>query len=391
MEFDKSVTPTSVEEGKKYCKYFTSQMLERNLSFHKDKSIPNQFLFVSPPRSGSNLVKARLEELYGFFIADVCPWNPLGEFLANKGACNCTLGHCQIIKTHYPHMDTTTRLRVSFPVKKAVILTRNPCNYAISLFNLIATLTHDEKLNPESYKDKPFFLDFIKALAKQYKEFHEYWFTETRVLKFFVRFEDYVVEPKETLKKILCFLDGTTVMRPVMAERLDLMEKNNDFFSSPYISKGQKVVSSKQDAFSIIQPEHMEVLANVNKEVLSRLGYVSFLKTKYPALRYRTDWNDEEGMKWLKKNNEEAMELTLSTSADRLPEFIIKKPGLRFEDFKPIIPVLLNCKSIYIAYLPWVARFLFSTLIRLMLLVLLLGLLLAWHFEYFEPQTNQLF
>lgn len=117
MDYDKAVTPKTLEEGRKYSKYFTQQMLDRNLSFHMDKNIKNQFMLICLPRSGSNLLKARLEELFGFHISDICPYNPLGEYLGVRGSCNGTTGHCQIIKTHYPHFDFPTRIQANFSLK----------------------------------------------------------------------------------------------------------------------------------------------------------------------------------------------------------------------------------------------------------------------------------
>jgi Sulfotransferase domain len=238
-----------------------------------------------------------------------------------------SVGHCQIIKTHYPHLDFPSRLQCTFPAKKAIVLTRDPINYAISLFNLQATSTHDEKLDPKIYIDKPYFTRYMKGCAWQYNLYHDYWFNNKQIPRLIVRLDDYFADPKGTLLKMMQFIEGTENLKPFLVERLNQMERDGGFNSSPYIKKGERNAGGSQNAFQCVRQEHVENFVNYpgNKEIISRLGYVSLLKSKFPFLNGLTDWKDEENMKFIKEISEQSFQKCLTTKPDDLPNMIVPK------------------------------------------------------------------
>jgi len=67
------------------------------------------------------------------------------------------------------------RIDVSFPIKKAVIITREPFSALNSFYNMLVSFEHDYKCPLDEYIDSKVYLYFVKTMIKKFVEYHKFW------------------------------------------------------------------------------------------------------------------------------------------------------------------------------------------------------------------------
>jgi hypothetical protein len=92
----------------------------------------------------------------------------------------------------------------------------------ISLYNMIATGTHNCSISEQDHKDFIAYFDmFVSQEISVWRDFHSYWMDPTPLIPtFVVRYEDLLVDPYNTLMDLFKFLLNTENLEGTLIEAL---------------------------------------------------------------------------------------------------------------------------------------------------------------------------
>ena len=105
---------------------------------------------ASYPRSGNTLLRGYIEKIMGIVTgSDTDTSHSLNKALYTAGLVGEGLvdKRVWVIKTHYPERYGGTK----FGAERCILLVRNPLDCMLSLFNLLATSTHDLSVAEDTY------------------------------------------------------------------------------------------------------------------------------------------------------------------------------------------------------------------------------------------------
>ena len=107
-----------------------------------------------------------------------------------------------------------------FTAERALLITRNPLDTMVSLFNLIATASHDLSVLDSDFElFKQNWQERVKLEIPIWNKFYEYWLNKKDIPVHVVRYEDIKEDPYTYLKGVLEFvlevddISGTKVHR----------------------------------------------------------------------------------------------------------------------------------------------------------------------------------
>jgi hypothetical protein len=108
-------------------------------------------VMASYPRSGNTLLRGYIEKIMGIVTgSDTDTSHSLNKALYTAGLVGEGLvdKRVWVIKTHYPERFGGTK----FGAERCILLVRNPLDAMLSLFNLLATLSHDLSVAEDTYE-----------------------------------------------------------------------------------------------------------------------------------------------------------------------------------------------------------------------------------------------
>ncbi|KAG6586517.1 fbox domain containing protein [Phytophthora cinnamomi] len=200
---------------------------------------------VSYPRCGNSLMRGLLEKVTGVYTGcDTRPDRSLSKELQQYGMKGEGVVDESVwfVKTHFPE-------RVGyrdFPVRKAILVVRNPWDAIDSYFNMTLTNTHNKSLHESQYAR---FADRWDGLLRNeidvWMKFHRYWTTKVDIPIIVVRYEDLMMHREETLRRVFLFLtDRTTLEGTEWETRIrDVMATSGDK-AGPYKPRSGKIGGS---------------------------------------------------------------------------------------------------------------------------------------------------
>ena len=108
----------------------------------------------------------------------------------------------QVVKTHFPEKKS----HIESAIERVVLVTRNPMDTLVSLFNMIATGTHNESIIDSDFElFKPEWEDIIKQEMTVWKDFYHFWLSKD-IPVHILKYEDLKQSPYHFLKQVLEFL-----------------------------------------------------------------------------------------------------------------------------------------------------------------------------------------
>lgn len=160
---------------------------------------------VSFPRSGNTLLRAYLEKIMGLTSGSDCDiTKKLNKDLMLMGLAGEGLvdKRVWVVKTHYPERYGKTK----FYAERAILLVRNPMDCITSLYNMVATGSHNRSIEDNDFKKFPkVWGDFVTQDISVWKDFHDFWLN-AKIPVHIIRYEDIVNTPEPTLKSLLEFI-----------------------------------------------------------------------------------------------------------------------------------------------------------------------------------------
>lgn len=107
-----------------------------------------------------------------------------------------------VVKTHYPERYGKTK----FYAERAILLVRNPMDCITSLYNMVATGSHNRSIEDNDFNKFPkVWSDFVQQDITVWKDFHDFWL-DAKIPVHIIRYEDIVKTPESTLKSLLQFI-----------------------------------------------------------------------------------------------------------------------------------------------------------------------------------------
>lgn len=160
---------------------------------------------VSFPRSGNTLLRAYLEKIMGLTSGSDCDiTKKLNKDLMLMGLAGEGLvdKRVWVVKTHYPERYGKTK----FYAERAILLVRNPMDCITSLYNMVATGSHNRSIEDTDFTKFPkVWNDFVCQDISVWKDFHDFWLN-AKIPVHIIRYEDIVQTPEVTLKGLLEFI-----------------------------------------------------------------------------------------------------------------------------------------------------------------------------------------
>lgn len=128
-------------------------------------------------------------------------------------------GSVWIVKTHFPERVGHSE----FKAHKCIVIIRSPIDCIASLFNMIATGSHNKSIPEDRFEEvRHLWEDFVKEELRVWSDFHYFWTKSPQSIPtHLIRYEDLLLEPYETLVELFKFLlnqptlDGTKIQRVI--------------------------------------------------------------------------------------------------------------------------------------------------------------------------------
>ena len=162
-------------------------------------------IMVSFPRSGNTFLRAYLEKIMGLTSGSDCDiTKKLNKDLMLMGLAGEGLvdKRVWVVKTHYPERYGKTK----FYAERAILLVRNPMDCITSLYNMVATGSHNRSIEDSDFQKFPkVWGDFVTQDISVWKDFHDFWLN-AKIPVHIIRYEDIVQSPEPTLKSLLEFI-----------------------------------------------------------------------------------------------------------------------------------------------------------------------------------------
>jgi hypothetical protein len=157
----------------------------------EDQTNDETIVLASYSRCGNTLLRTYLEKIMGLITGSDCDMDrPLNLDLFNKGLCGEGLVDKRfwVVKTHYPERWT----RTTYYAEKCILCIRNPLYTLESLFNFIATDSHEQSMAPEEYKRFAILWnEFIMQEILVWRDFYTFWL-KSNIPIHIIRFEDII-------------------------------------------------------------------------------------------------------------------------------------------------------------------------------------------------------
>ena len=189
---------------------------------------PNRIAFNSFPRSGNSFLRRFIEQTSGLSTGST--WGiHTGTILQVAGFAGeaYTDDHVWVIKTMHPMILPSSGgagSLESFKANKCFFCVRNPLDVIPSCAARFLTLTHTNKTDYDLQVEYPEWWDwFVRKQTRLMRRYYDIVRKHCdRVPTYFVRYEDLVLNPKETLLGLFCFLlDAENVIGSNCERRLD--------------------------------------------------------------------------------------------------------------------------------------------------------------------------
>jgi len=178
-----------------------------------------------------------------------------------------------IIKSHYPERYGFTK----FDANKCILLVRNPMDAIISLYNMVATGTHNCSMSEDDHKEfNPYFDMFISQEISVWRDFHSYWMDpDPMIPTFIVRYEDLLSDPKETLMSLFSFLLNEKSLTGTLIEALIDKHTKKDEKKEVYKPRVGKINANKKK----YTKSQISQIKQLSGQMLRRMGYIKGSKT----------------------------------------------------------------------------------------------------------------
>ncbi|CAI2363576.1 unnamed protein product [Moneuplotes crassus] len=285
----KVVARSSEEEAKKKPKFNKKHRSSQNptysLYLQEFTSIPkyleepkylskNDFekvVLTSYPRSGNTLLRKYLEDITGIITGSDCDVkrrlnSDLVEMgMSGEGRTNHSIW---VAKSHYPERYGASK----FMANKCILLVRNPLDAIISLFNMIATGTHNCSMSEEDFTSFNDYFDmFVSQEIAVWRDFHSYWIDpEPDIPTYVVRYEDLLQKPEETLTELFSFLLNQNDLSGTLIEHLIKKHTSRGVKKQVYKPRVGKVNANK----SKYTKDQLSQIKKLAGQMIRRMGYL---------------------------------------------------------------------------------------------------------------------
>ena len=109
------------------------------------------------------------------------------------------------VKTHFPERYGKTK----FGAERCILLVRSPLDCITSLFNMVCSGSHDLSIEDSDFEKFPDqWAEFIEQEISVWRDFHNFWL-KAKVPCHIMRYEDVVLNPRQTLEELSCFIFNT--------------------------------------------------------------------------------------------------------------------------------------------------------------------------------------
>jgi len=201
-----NTTTTTIPPELELLRFLDHPTAKDNIDAHcQDLIQAGVTLLVSYPRSGNTLVRTLLERTTGIVTgSDTRPDRSLSRQLAEQHGLvgeGIVVG-CPFVKTHWPERPGNR----PFAGQRAVLLVRNPYDAMDSYWNMNATKSHTQTLQPSVYQQyREQWHGLVRNEIHVWMRFLDYWIRDCPVPVLLVRFEDLIRDPARQLTRILEF------------------------------------------------------------------------------------------------------------------------------------------------------------------------------------------
>ena len=147
----------------------------------------------------------------------------------------------------------------------------------ISLYNMVATGTHNCSISEEDHKEYNGYFDmFISQEIAVWRDFHSYWVDPDPLIPtMIVRYEDLLIDPKSTLMDLFCFLLNVNNLSGTLIEYLIDKHTTKDTKKEVYKPRVGKVNASA----SKYTKDQKDQIKRQAGQMLRRMGYIKGTKT----------------------------------------------------------------------------------------------------------------
>ena len=194
--------------------------------FLDGEKIDRRLGFTSYPRSGNSFLRRYVEQLTGIVTGSnvsIHTGTSL-QIMGLMGEAHMS-DICWVTKSHHPFaMNGRSDPN---PVHKTFMCVRHPLDVFPSFASLLNTVSHGNKIDFDLLKDYPEWWDwYVKKQSRTMKRWFDtiirHCVEENRQPLYIVRYEDLVMEPKETLMGLMSFLlDEQDLTGTTMERRID--------------------------------------------------------------------------------------------------------------------------------------------------------------------------
>ena len=159
----------------------------------------------SYPRCGNTLLRSYLEKITGLITgSDTDISHDLNLALMTAGLQGEGLvdKRVWVIKTHYPERYGGTK----FGAERSILLTRNPLDAIVSVFNLFSTGSHDLSISEDAYlRFSNCWADYAEQEMLVWNNFYKFWL-ESKIPVHIIRYEDLMTKAEPTLTDLMKFI-----------------------------------------------------------------------------------------------------------------------------------------------------------------------------------------
>ena len=163
----------------------------------------------------------------------------------------------------------------------------------ISLYNMVATGTHNCSISEEDHKEYNGYFDmFISQEIAVWRDFHSYWIDPDPLIPtYIIRYEDLLTKPKDTLMGLFGFLLNNKNLEGTLIEHLIVKHTAKDTKKEVYKPRVGKVNGSK----SKYTKDQIDQIKRQAGQMLRRLGYIK--GTKLAEAHNTGFYSDDEEVK----------------------------------------------------------------------------------------------
>ncbi|OQS00964.1 hypothetical protein ACHHYP_20085 [Achlya hypogyna] len=226
---------------------------------------------VSYPRSGNSLMRGLLESVTGIYTGcDTQPDRSLSVELQKYGMKGEGVVDDSVwfVKSHYPERSGYKPV----PVHKAILVVRNPWDAINSYFNMTLTNSHNKSVHDSQYERFAARWDkMIENEVQVWIRFHQYWTSRVDIPIMVVRYEDLMVNRRESLHRVFKFILGKepkdSLWGSEWGDRIQSVLSADD--TGPYKPRSGKIGAS----FRHYSPAQFQHVLTTARPLLRQFGY----------------------------------------------------------------------------------------------------------------------